>query len=101
MLEISNTADLKKITTSENSVGVFSSQAGSLAGAVSNIFSTGVNAFSPKVRENNLAIAQAQADMAKANATASQNVNTIDPKVIYGGLGLVALLLVIFFIARK
>jgi hypothetical protein len=81
-------------------LGSGSGAVGSIASAFSSVFATGVQAFSPKVRENNLLIAQAQADQARANAEASRNVNTTDPKIIYGIIGVVAVLMIVFFISK-
>lgn len=74
---------------------------GALAGQIGTVFDTGVEAFSPKVRENRLAIAEANARAAEANAVASQTMNTLDPKIIYGGLAALVLLMVVFFIAKR
>jgi hypothetical protein len=83
------------------SLGSGSGAVGSIASAFSSVFATGVQAFSGKVRDNNLAIAQANAETARANAEASKNVNTTDPKIIYGVIGVVAVLMIVFFISKS
>jgi hypothetical protein len=68
-----------------------------VATAASGMFGTAVNAFSPKVRENNLAIAEANARAAESNVVSSKNNTEIDPKLIgFALLVLVVVLLLAF-----
>lgn len=106
MITGSNSEDTNRILSGTGSSNLFSMSGGagavsSISNAFASVFQTGVNAFSPKVRENNLAIAQANAETARATAEASRNVNTTDPKIIYGIIGVVAVLMIVFFISRK
>lgn len=63
-----------------------------IALAASNIFQTATTTLSPKVRENQLAIAEANARAAEATAQ-SQTAQSFDPKFII--VGVIVLVLII------
>lgn len=65
---------------------------GGIALAASNIFQSATTNLNPKVRENQLAIAEANARAAEAAAT-TQKAQSFDPKFII--IGVVVLVLVI------
>lgn len=70
---------------------------GGLAAAAANIFNTATTTLNPKVRENQLAIAEANARAAEANAQAA-TATSFDPKYII--LGVIVLVLVIALLMR-
>lgn len=79
-------------TTAQNS-----SMWGGIAVAASNIFQTATTTLNPKVRENQLAIAEANARAAEANAT-TQKAQSFDPKFII--IGVIVLVLVIALLMK-
>ncbi len=70
---------------------------GGIAQAAAGIFQTATTTLSPKVRENNLAIAEANARAAEANAQ-SQTAQAFDPKYII--IGVIVLVLIIALLMR-
>lgn len=74
-----------------------SSMWGGIAVAASNIFQTATTSLNPKVRENQLAIAEANARAAEANAT-NQKAQSFDPKFII--IGVIVLVLVIALLMK-
>ena len=81
----------------ENTSGLW----GGIASAVSSITNTVINT-SPKVRENNLAIAEAQARAAEANAIGGGNTG-MDGKTIgiIAVVGVVVIMVVVLLSTKK
>jgi hypothetical protein len=79
-------------TTAQNS-GMW----GGIATSAAAIFQTATGTLNPKVRENNRAIAEANAREAEANAQA-QTVSAFDPKYII--IGVIVLVLVIALLMK-
>ena len=71
---------------------------GALAGAAAGIFQTATTTLNPKVRENQLAIAEANARAAEANAT-TQQAQSFDPKYII--IGIIVLVLIIALLMKS
>lgn len=85
----------------ENS-GANAAAIGGIAGAVSGIFNTAVTNLVPKARENNLAIAEANARAAEANKTTDTPgfLGGIDQKYLMIG-GAVLFIVVILMVSKS
>lgn len=74
---------------------------GGIAGAVASITNT-VITTSPKVRENQLAIAEANARAAEANGNAVGATGSLDPKMIVViAVVIVAIILIVMFTKKQ
>lgn len=73
---------------------------GGIAVAASNIFQTATTNLNPKVRENQLAIAEANARAAEANAT-TQKAQSFDPKYIIAGVIVLVLVIALLMKAKS
>lgn len=77
---------------------------GAIAGAASNIVSSGVSAagmFTPAIRENNLAIAEANARAAEAGSGASEKMFGIDRKYVLIGGGVLGIIIIAMVFMNK
>lgn len=77
-----------------------SSMWGGLALAASNIFQTATTTLNPKVRENQLAIAEANARTAEANAR-QQTASSFDPRFIIGAVVVTVLIIIVLKATSK
>lgn len=73
---------------------------GGIAVAASNIFQTATTNLNPKVRENQLAIAEANARAAEATAT-TQKAQSFDPKYIIAGVIVLVLVIALLMKAKS
>lgn len=73
---------------------------GGIANAAANIFQTATTTLNPKVRENQLAIAEANARAAEANAQ-STTANAFDPKIIIFGVIVLVLIIALMMRSKK
>lgn len=85
----------KPVNTAQNA-----SLWGGIAVAASNIFQTATTNLNPKVRENQLAIAEANARAAEANAT-TQKAQSFDPKYIIAGVIVLVLVIALLMKAKS
>lgn len=73
---------------------------GGIASAISNIYTTSVTTLNPKVRENQLAIAEANARAAEANAEAA-NAGRTNPNLIIGIVVVLIIVAVVLMATRN
>lgn len=90
----SNTQD--QPTSTANNASMW----GGIANAAASIFQTATTSLNPKVRENQLAIAEANAAAAQANAQ-STTANAFDPKIIIFGVIVLVLIIALMMRSKK